>query len=261
MDAGPRCAELKGHEERRGPSRPKGVQHGVQPDRQTWLEERRREAEELGVSRQPEVLIVGGGQCGIALAARLRQLDVPTIVADRHAMRPGDQAARALQVPVFPLHDPVWYDHLPYVKFPDNWPVFSPKDKIADWLEMYTRVMELNYWGSTTATAARYDDDAGEWDVTLERDGEAITVRPKQLVLAACAVKPNKPVFGRPGRSSPASSTTHQNIPGPTPMPTSASSSSAPTTRRLTSARLCTRWAPTRRWCSAPRPTSSARTR
>ena len=44
------------------------------------------------------------------------------------------------------LHDPVWYDHLPYLKFPDNWPVFSPKDKIADWLEMYTRVMELNYW-------------------------------------------------------------------------------------------------------------------
>ena len=47
------------------------------------------------------------------------------------------------------LHDPVWYDHLPYIKFPENWPVFSPKDKIADWLEAYTKVMELNYWGSS----------------------------------------------------------------------------------------------------------------
>jgi putative flavoprotein involved in K+ transport len=26
--------------------------------------------------------------------------------------------------------------------------VFAPKDKIGDWLEMYTKVMELNYWTS-----------------------------------------------------------------------------------------------------------------
>ena len=185
--------ELKGHEEHRGPSRPKGAQHGVHRERESWLEQRRREADELGVSRQPEVLIIGGGQGGIALAARLRQLDVPTIVIDRHA-RPGDQWRRRYKS--LCLHDPVWYDHLPYVRFPDNWPVFSPKDKIADWLEMYTRVMELNYWGSTTATAARYDEAAGEWDVTLQRDDETVHVRPKQLVLATgVSGKPNRPAF------------------------------------------------------------------
>jgi putative flavoprotein involved in K+ transport len=185
--------ELKGHEEALGPSRPKGVQHGVHPDRQTWIDKRRREAAELGVTTQPEVLIIGGGQGGIALAARLRQLDVPTIVVDRHA-RPGDQWRGRYKS--LCLHDPVWYDHLPYVKFPDNWPVFSPKDKIADWLEMYTRVMELNYWGSTTATTARYDESAGVWDVTLERDGDTVRVRPRQLVLATgMSGKPNKPSF------------------------------------------------------------------
>ena len=26
----------------------------------------------------------------------------------------------------------MWYDHLPYLPFPDHWPVFSPKDKIAE---------------------------------------------------------------------------------------------------------------------------------
>ena len=109
------------------------------------------------------MLIIGGGQGGIALGARLRQLDVPTIVVDTHA-RPGDQWRRRYKS--LCLHDPVWYDHLPYLKFPDNWPVFSPKDKIADWLESYTRVMELNYWGSTpTARSARYDEDTGEWTV------------------------------------------------------------------------------------------------
>ena len=173
--------ELKGHEEPRGAERRKGVAHGAQRDRETWLEERRREAEELGYERQPEVVIVGGGQGGIALGARLRQLGVPTIIVERNE-RPGDSWRKRYKS--LCLHDPVWYDHLPYIKFPENWPVFSPKDKIGDWLEMYTRVMELNYWSSTEAKSAKYDAEAGEWAVVVEREGADVTLRPKQLVLA-----------------------------------------------------------------------------
>jgi putative flavoprotein involved in K+ transport len=185
--------ELKGHEERVGPGRPKGVAHGADPDRETWLERRRREAEELGFERQPYVVIVGGGQGGIALGARLRQLDVPTIIVERNE-RPGDSWRKRYKS--LCLHDPVWYDHLPYIKFPPNWPVFSPKDKIGDWLEMYTRVMELNYWSSTTAKSARYDADAGEWTVVVERDGADVTLRPRQLVLATgMSGKPNVPAI------------------------------------------------------------------
>jgi putative flavoprotein involved in K+ transport len=185
--------ELTGYEEARGVSRPSGAQHGIDPGRETWLERRRQEADELGHSIQPEVLIIGGGQAGIALAARLRQLQVPAVVVDRHP-RPGDQwRARYKSLC---LHDPVWYDHLPYLDFPDNWPVFSPKDKIADWLEAYTRVMELNYWGSTVARSARYDDDAGAWEVVVQRGQETIRLRPRQLVLATgMSGKPNRPAF------------------------------------------------------------------
>jgi putative flavoprotein involved in K+ transport len=181
--------ELKGHEQPAGPGRPKGVRHGADPNRETWLEEREREAAELGYERQPYVVIVGGGQGGIALGARLRQLRVPTIIVERNA-RPGDSWRRRYKS--LCLHDPVWYDHLPYIKFPENWPVFSPKDKIGDWLEMYTRVMELNYWSSTEAKRARYDD--GEWELVVERDGQELTLRPKQLVLATgMSGKPNVP--------------------------------------------------------------------
>ena len=81
---------------------------------------------------------------------------MPTIIVERNA-RPGDSWRKRYKS--LCLHDPVWYDHLPYIKFPENWPVFSPKDKIGDWLEMYTRVMELNYWTSTTAKSASYDED------------------------------------------------------------------------------------------------------
>ncbi|MFW3168510.1 flavin-containing monooxygenase [Geodermatophilus sp. CPCC 206100] len=186
-------SELAGHEEPLSERRPAGAEHGVQRDRQTWAERRRAETEELGRTRQPYVVVVGGGQGGIALGARLRQLDVPHVVVDRHP-RPGDQWRNRYKS--LCLHDPVWYDHLPYLDFPPNWPVFSPKDKIADWLEMYVRVMEVTYWGASTVTRAAYHEDVGEWTVTVERDGGEVTLRPQHLVMATgVSGKPNVPVF------------------------------------------------------------------
>ena len=185
--------ELKGFEEPKGTRRPMGAEHGHDRARRTWKEKREREAAELGYETQPYVLVIGGGQGGIGLGARLRQLGVPTIVADRHE-RPGDQWRKRYKS--LCLHDPVWYDHLPYIPFPENWPVFTPKDKIGDWLEMYTRVMELNYWSSTTAKKAEWDEAAKEWVVTLDRNGAEVVLRPKQLVLATgMSGKPNVPAL------------------------------------------------------------------
>ncbi|WP_308128079.1 NAD(P)/FAD-dependent oxidoreductase [Modestobacter italicus] len=185
--------ELTGHEEPVRDRRPMGAEHGIHRDRETWRDRREREARELGYRTQPYVLVVGGGQGGIALGARLRQLDVPTIVIDKHP-RPGDQWRSRYKS--LCLHDPVWYDHLPYIKFPDNWPVFAPKDKIADWLESYTRVMELDYWSNTRAISAAHDEATQEWRVTVERDGVPVELRPAQLVLATgMSGKPNVPVL------------------------------------------------------------------
>ena len=185
--------ELKGHEEPKGARRPMGAEHGANRDRETWTEKREREAKELGYTTQPYTLIIGGGQGGIALGARLRQLGVPTIVIDKRG-RPGDQWRSRYKS--LCLHDPVWYDHMPYIKFPDNWPVFAPKDKVADWLESYTKIMELNYWTNTEAKSAHYDESASEWTVEVERDGQPVVLRPKQLILATgMSGKPNVPDF------------------------------------------------------------------
>ena len=173
--------ELKGFEERKGERRVKGAEHGVRPGRKSWLEQREDEAATLGHTEQPYVVIIGGGQGGIVLGARLRRLGVPAIIVEKNA-RPGDSWRKRYKS--LCLHDPVWYDHLPYLPFPDHWPGFAPKDKIGDWLEMYTKVMELNYWGSTTAKKARFDSAKQEWEVVVERDGREITLRPRQLVFA-----------------------------------------------------------------------------
>jgi putative flavoprotein involved in K+ transport len=44
--------------------------------------------------------------------------------------------------------------------------------------------MELNYWSSTVAKGAVYDVAAGEWTLSVEREGQPVTLRPKQLVFA-----------------------------------------------------------------------------
>ncbi|MBI3863836.1 MAG: nuclear transport factor 2 family protein, partial [Planctomycetia bacterium] len=54
--------ELKGFEEKKGPTRAAGVHHGLVKDRQTWLERKTQEEAELGYARQPYCVIIGGGQ-------------------------------------------------------------------------------------------------------------------------------------------------------------------------------------------------------
>ena len=179
--------ELKGHEERRGPTREVGIVNRADLGRKVWQEERAREIADLGNAVQPYCVIVGGGQGGIALGARLKRLGVSTLIVEKNA-KPGDSWRNRYRSLV--LHDPVWYDHLPYIPFPDHWPVFCPKDKLGDWLEMYVKVMELNYWGSTACKKAAFDPTGKTWSVQVERDGKPQELRPKHLVFATGSYGP-----------------------------------------------------------------------
>ncbi len=185
--------ELTGFEEQQGFSRPLGVEHGARKNRVTWLQRRQREEADLGHTTQPYVVIIGGGQGGIGLGARLRRIGVPTIIVEQNA-RAGDSWRNRYDS--LTLHDPVWLDHLPYIPFPAHWPIYTPKDQMGDWLEAYTKLMELNYWGGTECKRAAYDEACGEWTVEVEREGTPITLRPKHLVLATgMSGVPNVPSF------------------------------------------------------------------
>ncbi len=174
-----RLETLAGHEPTTGSNRPKGVVHGGHRSQVTWLD--RREAERDFRDAEPSVVIVGGGQSGLALAAELKQMGVSALVLERNA-RLGDNWRKRYRSLV--LHDPVHSNHLPYLPFPATWPTFTPKDKFGDWLETYASVLELDAWTSTTFTGAEYDEASGTWTVEVDRAGESRTLHPHHIVLA-----------------------------------------------------------------------------
>jgi putative flavoprotein involved in K+ transport len=225
--------ELKGHEEKSGFTREKGIAHGARRDRRTWTELRQEEQRELGRTQQPYVAIIGGGQGGIALGARLRQLGVPAVIIEKNP-RAGDSWRNRYRSLV--LHDPVWYDHLPYIPFPAHWPVFTPKDKMGDWLEAYVKLMELNYWTSSEVTSASFDAGRKEWTVDVMRDGERLVLKPKHLVFATGSYGPPREVTLPGRRNSQAYSITQPGMSRVKLSVANAASWSAPTARRMTSA-------------------------
>src|SRR6188768_1496689 len=172
--------ELKGHEETIGRARPTGQSYSRDFRGPNWLD--LRKAAQAYADRDPDVLVVGGGQAGLSIAARLTQLQVDTLIVDREA-RVGDNWRNRYHA--LTLHNQVQVNHLPYMPFPPNWPTYIPKDKLANWFETYVEAMELNFWTETEFEGGSYDEKAGRWTVTLRRaDGGKRIMHPRHVVLA-----------------------------------------------------------------------------
>lgn len=143
-------------------------------------------------------LLIGAGQAGLTAAARLKMLDVDTLIIDREN-EIGDSWRNRYHQLV--LHDPVWFDHMPYIPFPTHWPIFTPKDKLADFFESYVKLLELNVWTRSEIKSSSWDEGRKLWTVTIERknaDGtsETRTLHPKHVIQATGhSGKKNMPVF------------------------------------------------------------------
>ncbi len=171
---------LKGHEEPIGQRRPTGSAYSRTFGGDNWSD-RRRKAQAYA-DHDPAVLIVGAGQAGLAIAARLGLLGVDTLLVDMRD-RVGDIWRERYHS--LALHNQVKLNHMPYLPWPPNWPKYLPKDMIAGWLETYAWAMECNVWNNTTFLGADYDDAAGHWTVRLRRsDWTERAMHPRHLIMA-----------------------------------------------------------------------------
>jgi cation diffusion facilitator CzcD-associated flavoprotein CzcO len=172
--------ELKGYEEQVGRLRPNGETYARDFRGPNWLD--RRKSAAAYTDKDPAVLVVGGGQAGLSIAARLVQLQVDTLIVDREA-RIGDNWRNRYHA--LTLHNQVQVNHLPYMPFPPTWPTYIPKDKLAAWFETYVESMELNYWTDTAFEGGAYDEGEGRWSVIVRQgDGKTRELRPRHVVMA-----------------------------------------------------------------------------
>ncbi|EGO01158.1 hypothetical protein SERLA73DRAFT_87605 [Serpula lacrymans var. lacrymans S7.3] len=157
-----------------GPLRDHVADHG------TWKDRLNQKID--FVDTTPTVVVIGAGHVGLEVAARLQYMGVPTLVVDRKP-RIGDNWRDRYRT--LCLHDPVWYCHTPYLKFPTSWPVYTPSLKLADWLESYANFLELNVWTSSTVQSASWNKQEKTWTVEISRKGKANrTFTIKHLVFA-----------------------------------------------------------------------------
>ncbi len=171
---------IHGHEEQF--CKPRNRSHTVPRDFRApnWADQRREDVAYEG--REPTVMVIGAGQAGLSIAARLRQLGIDTLVIDRHE-RVGDNWRTRYHA--LALHTRTHVNHLPYLPFPDTWPDYVPKDMLAGWFEYYVAAMEINVWCGTEFVSGRYDERAQRWDVQLRMPGGGERVlHPGHLVMA-----------------------------------------------------------------------------
>lgn len=171
--------EIRGHEEATLRAKRKDPVYARSFHGPTWLE-RRTEAAQFN-DREPTVLIIGGGHAGLGAAACLGQLGIDTLVVDRE-QRIGDNWR--LRYRALMLHNQFHSNHLPYMQFPATWQPYLPKDRMANWLEMYVDCMDINFWTQTSFEGAEFDETSGRWTARLRRGNEVRTLRPKHIIMA-----------------------------------------------------------------------------
>jgi len=159
--------EIRGHEDLAGGRHWQDVDWKRNFGGENWADRRRQETGYAG--RDPEVLVVGAAQAGLMVSARLRMLGLDALTIDREP-RLGDSWRRRYHA--LTLHNETRVNHFPYMPFPRSFPVFIPKDMLANWFELYAEAMELNVWTGTELTAASYDQADRRWTVRLKRAGE-----------------------------------------------------------------------------------------
>ncbi|GKZ36830.1 hypothetical protein AbraIFM66950_008062 [Aspergillus brasiliensis] len=156
----------------------------------SWEKQRAAEID----AADPEILIIGGGQNGLALAARCKALGMDSLIIER-SDEIGDVWKKRYEY--LSLHFPHWADDLPYFPYPKLWPTYTPAQKQGMYMQWYAEALELNVWTKSEIVKAEQDDQHN-WTVVINKEGhETRQLHPKQVIMATslCGVPmtPNIP--------------------------------------------------------------------
>lgn len=72
-----------------------------------------------------------------------------------------------------------------YQPYPSTWPTYTPRDKLAHWLEQYATSQDLIVWtDSRPLPTPTYDPVTKKWTVVVDHSGKEVTIHPSHIVLA-----------------------------------------------------------------------------
>ncbi|PYH31301.1 flavin-containing monooxygenase [Aspergillus neoniger CBS 115656] len=143
----------------------------------SWEKQRAAEID----AANPEILIIGGGQNGLALAARCKALGMDSLIIER-SEEVGDVWKKRYEY--LSLHFPHWADDLPYFPYSKLWPTYTPAQKQGMYMKWYAEALELNVWTKSEVVKAEQDDQH-KWTVVINKEGhETRQLHPKQVIMA-----------------------------------------------------------------------------
>ncbi|EGX89572.1 Monooxygenase [Cordyceps militaris CM01] len=131
-------------------------------------------------SEDIDVLIVGAGQAGVSLGARLKHMGIRARLVERHPAVGDAWRARYDSVT---LNTPTFTDHYPFMKYPESWPEWLTGKQAADFLEHYAQLMGLDILLGATVRSVERIGDKYSVVVVDGAHGEQ-TFSPRHVVLA-----------------------------------------------------------------------------
>lgn len=127
-----------------------------------------------------DVLVIGGGQAGLAMAWHAKRLGLRFLVVDAAARMGHSWRSRYDSLRLF---TPAEYNSLPGLPFPSSSGTYPTKDEVADYLADYARTFDVPVRLSTRVTAVRRSDE-GFLAIT---DQGTLTARQVVVATGACA--------------------------------------------------------------------------
>lgn len=109
-------------------------------------------------------LIIGAGPAGLGIAGRLRKAGI-----DFEIIEKSNNVANAWHhhYDRLHLHTVKQLSHLPHLPFPDDYPLYVPREKIVEYMDNYAATFNIQPHFGVTATSVSKKD--GEWITTTDK--------------------------------------------------------------------------------------------